>query len=232
MKRFSGRLPNGLLVAVLAMLPCSFTVGAATDLAGVWWIKDRSQNANVRHDRLPLLPDAAAAYQRNRAAVAAGKSVPIDQTRCLPEGMPRLMLARYPLQILQRPEQVTLLHERMHMVRLITMNRAHPEEPEPTYNGHSVGRWEGDTLVVETIGFNDATVIDATGIPHSGALRIVERFSLRDRGRTLRDVVTIEDPTTFSRPWSFTIDFDRRPEVRLMEDVCTFGPPQRDRSRP
>jgi hypothetical protein len=203
-------------------------VGAsrATDLSGHWWIKDRSQIASVAHNQLPLLPAAALQYRHNRALTKLASS------SCLPDGIPRLMLARYPLQILQRPEQITLLHEKMHMVRPIYMRDSHPDELEPTYNGDSIGRWDGGTLVIDTAGFNDVTFIDATGIPHSDALHVTERLSLRDRGNTLRDVITIEDPKSYQKPWSFTVDFARREDVRLMEDVCSFGPPQRDRIKP
>ena len=86
--------------------------------------------------------------------------------------------------------------------------------------------------MVETTHFNDQTVIDGTGIPHSDAMRIVERFSLHGGGSLLRDSVTIDDPRYYVRPWSFNIEFQRRSDVRLMEDVCTFGPPQRAKVSP
>jgi hypothetical protein len=208
-------------------------VGAlhATDLSGHWWIKDRSQIAAVAHDQLPLLPAAALQYRHNRK-ITHGKGNAGSASRCLPDGVPRLMLARYPLQILQRPEQITLLHERMHMVRPIYMRDSHPGELEPTYNGDSIGHWDGGTLVIDTMGFNDLTFIDATGIPHSDALHVTERLSLHERDNTLRDVITLEDPNSYQKPWSFTVEFARRDDVRLMEDVCTFGPPQRDRVAP
>jgi hypothetical protein len=155
--------------------------------------------------------------------------VPIGQHTCIPDGVPRLMLAPYPIQILQRPELVTVLHEKQHMVRLIYMNRNHPQDPEPSYNGEAVGKWEGDTLVVRTVALKPNTVIDATGIPHSDAMQITERFALQDEGKTLRDEVTVQDLKTFTKAWSFTLQFEKRPGERLMEDVCTFGPPQRDR---
>jgi hypothetical protein len=217
--------------ATLTGMALLIGASGATDLSGHWWIKDRSQIASVAHNQLPLLPAAALQYRHNRA-LAKGSSGANDASRCLPDGVPRLMLARYPLQILQRPEQITLLHEKMHMVRPIYMQDSHPDELEPTYNGDSIGRWDGDTLVVDTLGFNDLTFIDATGIPHSDALHVTERLSLHDRGNTLRDVITIEDPKSFQKPWSFAVDFARRDDVRLMEDVCTFGPPQRDRVTP
>jgi hypothetical protein len=205
---------------------------APPDLSGTWWIKDRTQTAAIDHSTLPFQPAAAREYARERAAAVRGEHVPLGQHSCMPEGVPRLMLARYPIQVLQRAELVTILHERMHMVRFLFLDRPHRVDTEPTYNGESVARWAGDALQVETIAFLPGTALDGTGIPHSGALRVRESFTLRDAGRVLRDEVTIEDPETFTRPWTFAIDYERRSDVRLMEDVCTFGPPQRDRSAP
>jgi hypothetical protein len=200
----------------------------AADLSGVWWIKDRSQRIALPARAIPFKKSAAALHARNRAAVAAGKIVPIGNGACLPEGMPRLMLARYPIQILQRPEQLTILHERMHMVRFIYLDRPHRVDPEPTYNGESMGRWVGEALEVRSIAFLANTVLDASGIPHSDKMSLTEKFSLRDGGQALRDEITVDDPATFSKPWAFAIDYERRTDVRLMEDVCAFGPPQRD----
>jgi hypothetical protein len=104
----------------------------------------------------------------------------------------------------------------------------HPADVDPAYGGDSTGKWEGDTLVVDTIALKPNSVIDKTGIPHSDQLHVTERFSLKDGGKTLVDRVTMEDPKTFTRPVSFAIDFAKHPEAQLMEDVCTFGPPPRD----
>jgi len=209
-----------LALALLA----STAASAAPDLSGTWWIKDRSGIAAVDPAAIPFTPAARATFDRNRAAAA----IPPKERDCLPEGTPRLMLAPYPLQILQRPEQVTMLFEREHMVRFVPIDQPLPADPDPTYLGSSVGRWTGDALTVDTIGFNDITLIDRTGIPHSDAMRLSERLSLRDGGATLHDEVTVTDAKSFTRPWTFAIDFARATGVRLMEDVCTFGPPQRD----
>ena len=219
--------PGKAVLLVASVLLAALQAGAA-DLSGVWWIRDRSQRIAQPATAIPFKKSAAALYARNRTAVAAGKIVPIGNGACLPEGMPRLMLARYPIQILQRPEQVTILHERMHMVRFIYLDRPHRVDPEPTYNGESVGRWVGEVLEVRSIAFLANTVLDGSGIPHSDKMTLTEKFSLRDDGRTLRDEITVDDPATFSKPWTFAIEYERRLDVRLMEDICTFGPPQRD----
>jgi hypothetical protein len=215
---------------VAALLSAGLASSApAADLSGMWWITDRSEVARLDHDHLPFTPQGADAYRTNRADIAAGRGLAVERkNRCLPPGLPRLMLARYPFQILQRPEQVTFLHERMHLVRLIYLDKDHPEDPDPSYDGNSIGKWDGDTLVVDTIAFKPNTVLDATGIPHSEKLHLVERFRLRHRGATLIDRVTLDDPVIFTRPVTFDIEFAKHPEVELMEDVCSFGPPMRD----
>jgi hypothetical protein len=219
------------IVAALALLAFAPRTEAAADLSGMWWIKDRSEIAPVDHKTLPLLPEAAALYKKYQADIAAGATVFPGNRPCVPGGMPRLMLAKYPFMILQRPEQVTFVHERDRMARLIYMGEEQPadlDELDPLYDGNSVGKWEGDTLVVDTAGIKPNSWIDKTGIPHSDAMRLIERFSLADGGKTLRDVMTITDPKTFSKPWSMTITYAKSPNVQIMDDVCTFGPPTRD----
>jgi hypothetical protein len=214
--------------AALAFSPLG---GLAADLGGVWWIKDRSGKLPVAGP-LPFTAEGAALFKKNQALIAAGKRAPEGTLTCMPDGMPRLMLAPYPIQILQRAEQVTILHERQHMIRLIYMARPRPEEDEPAYNGYSTGRWDGEALVVETVGLKGGTVMDATGAPQSDQGRIIERFTVEDGGQTLRVAAEVQDPVVFTAPVRFTLDYQRRPDVRLMEDVCTYGPPQRDRSAP
>ncbi len=221
----------GQLAAAFVALALTTSSALAADLSGIWWIKDRTERAAVDHKTLPLTPAAAAQYAQNKANVAAGKTLPVGNLPCVLEGMPRLMLARYPFQILQRPRQITFIHERLHQARLIYMDETLPadlEELDPYYNGHSVGHWDGDSLVVNTAGIKPNAYLDKTGIPHSDKLQLMERFTLRDKGQTLRDVITVTDPETFTQPWSFTIDYAKRMDVQLMDDVCPYGPPQRD----
>jgi hypothetical protein len=224
------KLKRAALASLLALIVTP-AAGQATDLSGMWWIKDRSETVKVVP---PLLPKAVELYKLNQALLAAGKIAPQGNQPCIPLGLPRLMLAPYPFQILQRPTQVTFIHERMHMFRLIPLNKQQPkdlEELDPAYNGHSVAVWEGDTLVVDTAGLKGNTLIDKTGIPHSDNMRLLERFTLTDGGQTLTDRVTVTDPETFSKPWSFTLAFAKRPDVQLMDDVCTYGPPERDQTQ-
>ncbi len=215
-------------LGLAAMLLCAPLAAQAADLSGTWWIKDRSEIAKMDHRTLPFTALGASEFKQNQADVAAGKGLKVEANKCLPPGTPRLMLARYPLVLVQQPEQVTLIHEKMRLFRRIFIDKAHETDPDPTYGGESVAKWDGDALVVDTIAMKPNTVIDKTGIPRSDKSHIVERLSLKDGGATLVDQVTLDDSKIFTRPVSFTIEFAKADKVELMEDDCLDGPPPRD----
>jgi hypothetical protein len=145
--------------------------------------------------------------------------------RCLPMGVPRV--TPFPYRFVQnythrKPTHIFILHEgNIHSYRQIFMDgRKHPEELDPTWYGHSIGRWEGDTLVIDTVGFNDKWWFDRKGTPHTEKLRIVERWTRTSIG-LLENEVTIDDPGTFTKP--FTVKFTavlQRPGDELLEYIC------------
>jgi hypothetical protein len=192
------------------------------DLNGVWFTRGYQPTVMTVQGTLPpFQPWAARRYQESLSAQEAGKPLPNSSALCLPQGIPRLMYAPYPFEILQKPRQITFLHEVNHLVRQIYMDEPQPAEaPDLTYLGHSVGRWDGDVLVVDTIALNDLTLIDRAGIPHSAALHVIERYKLIVGGRRLEATITVDDPKAFTKPWDMRIAFDKRPDVRLMEYVC------------
>ena len=191
------------------------------NITGVWWTKGYDRTYRTLDGQLPpFTPAGRAEWDRHIAAEKAGHPIADAPTRCLPHGIPRLMASPYPILILQSPGQVTFVHEVAHNIRLIYLDQPHPEDPDPTYLGHSVGRWEGDTLVVDTIGLNDKTQIDEEGITHSDKLHVVERFRKINGGTQLEDLITMEDPVTFTRPWTARRVYEWRPDIRLMEYVC------------
>ena len=191
------------------------------DIAGVWWTKGYDRTYRTLDGQLPpFTPAGRAEWDRHIQAEKDGRPIADAPTQCLPHGIPRLMASPYPIQILQTPGQITFLHEVAHNVRVIYMDEPHPQGLEPTYLGHSVGRWEGDTLVVDTIALNDKTQIDEEGITHSDRLHVVERFRKINGGMALEDLITMEDPVTFTRPWTARRVYDWRPEVRILEYVC------------
>ena len=140
--------------------------------------------------------------------------------RCLPAGIPRtVMLGLFPQQIVQTPKQVVMLYEYMNVFRSIPLNEKHPDDLIPSYLGHSVGRWEGDTLVVDTIGFNDKTWLAGAGTFHTEALHTVERFTRVDKDQ-INYEITMEDSNVFTKPWKLTSTLMLREGTRLQEMVC------------
>ena len=182
---------------------------------------DGGRGGSRSEPHIPFLPWAAAIYDYNSAN--ASKYDP--EGYCLPPGGPRMMATPYPMEILQLPDQkrIFMVFEgATHIWREIYMDgRAHPQGDalNPTYLGHSVGRWEGDTLVVDVVGFNEATWIDYYGHPHTDLLHVVERFSRPDKG-TLRYEATIDDPGAYSRPWTVSWTIPWTPAGELTEYIC------------
>jgi hypothetical protein len=193
------------------------------DIDGVWWTPGYDRKFRTVDGQLPPFTERGRReWERNVKADEAGTPVADAPTGCLPHGIPRLLASPYPIQIITTPDQMTWVHEVNRNQRYIYMNDEHPKNPKPTYLGHSVGHWEGDTLVIDTIGLNDKTRIDEEGITHSTQLHVVERIRKIDvKGvPTLENLITITDPVMFTQPWTTRRLYKARPEVRLMEYVC------------
>jgi len=140
---------------------------------------------------------------------------------CLPPGTPRIYLQPFPFQIVMTPKEMLMIFEYDHTVRQIfTDGRAHPEDVTPTYMGHSIGKWEGDTLVVDTVGFNEKTWLDRDGHPHSDQLHVIERFHRVDAENVV-DEITMDDPKALVKPWKSEINFQLKPTWDIMELACT-----------
>jgi hypothetical protein len=208
--------------------------GPAQDVSGIWQataIDNRVKPADGGN--LPFTPQGLAAYQKNIAGLKDG-SIKDDAVRvCVPHGVPRILRTPYPFQILQVPGNITILYEDNHVFRNVLMNRppASDEDLEayPYYSGTSYGRWDGDTLVIETRGLNDRTFIDATGVPHSDKLHVTERLRKINGGKQLENIVTIEDPQTFTKPWSTRFVYESRPDI-VLDTSFTCGEPHRQLS--
>lgn len=141
-------------------------------------------------------------------------------TLCLPPGLPRgNTITLFPIQIVQTPQQVIFLYEYMSVFRVIPLNAKHREDLLPSYTGDSVGRWDGDTLVVDVIGFNDKTWLAGTGTFHTDALHLTERYTRIDKD-TINYDVTIEDPNVLTKPWTIHSTMMLREGTRLQEYVC------------
>jgi hypothetical protein len=141
------------------------------------------------------------------------------EANCLPTGVPRH--APYPWRMVETPTHIFFLFEgNIHSYRQIFMDgRKHPDDLEPTWYGHSVGHWEGDTLVIETVGFNDKFWFDFKGHPHTTQLRTVERYTRTSLGK-LENVTTIYDPGAYQKPFTIKFTATLRPGWELMEYIC------------
>jgi hypothetical protein len=215
----------------LLALAATGALASATppDLTGVWSVVSPVDSLETVDGKLPpLLPAAKVTYEAHLAAAARGDRSFDGTTRCLPPGLPRLMLVHRPFEILQRPNTIYFIHELNRLPRRAYLNETLPTDPDPHYLGYSVARWEGGTLVIESSGFSDDTLLDTAGLPHSDALHLTERYSLDKGGKVLLARFTVEDAKTFTAPWSFTAKFVRRPGYELRENVCAdkLAPPQ------
>ena len=170
----------------------------------------------------PMLPGPAKVQDERLKAAIAGHPFASTRARCLPAGTPSSMVppAQLPLEIVEIPalNQVAVLFEEFTQFRIIRMNQKHSADPDPTYFGESVGHWEKGELVVDTIGVSeDTSVVGVT--PHSDALHVVEHLR-RTGPDTLEDRMTIEDPKTFTRPWTLTSFLKRVPGTKVEEYLC------------
>jgi hypothetical protein len=187
------------------------------DLSGVWLggggsDTDISNPKNLKPgDEVSMLPWAAEVL-KNRLS----KEDP--EANCLPTGIPRG--SPYPWRIVQTPTHYFILFEgNIHSFRQIFMNAKHPDDPDPTWYGHSVGHWEGNTLVVDTVGFNDKFWFDYKGHPHTEKLHTIERYTRTDLGHMSIEV-TINDPGAYTKPFTTVGKATLMPGEELMEYIC------------
>ncbi len=199
--------------------PAPKTSDGKPDLSGIWRLGNDRYRRNLAADgtRVPFQPWAAALFKERQGG--QGKSNPSG--RCLPRGVPAVMLVRdNPWKIVQTPGAILILFdESLHYRQILADGRAFPEDPTPTWLGYSIGKWEGDTLVAETMGFNEETWLDEIGHPHSDAVHVVERFRRRTVG-TMDIQITIDDPKAYTRPWGASVRFELLPDTDLDEHLC------------
>jgi hypothetical protein len=189
------------------------------DLSGIWRVVSDKYLSNLAADnvQVPFIPAAAALYKQRQDNSGNGR--PSD--RCLPRGLPGALLVRdRPWKIVQTPGVILILYdESLHHRQIFLDGRGFPEDPTPTWFGYSTAKWEGDSLVAETMGFNEETWIDDGGHPHSGEMHVIERFQRRTAG-TLEVGITIDDPKSYTKPWTADVLFELLPDADLGEHVC------------
>ena len=201
------------------------TVSVNTDISGVWnAMRGNYDTASFSKGDPPMTPWGQ--EQFNAAKPSQGpRGVKLTETtdrvyKCSPPGMPYIYLQLFPMQIVQTPKEVIELFEYDHMVRHIFIDgRKHPDDVTPSYNGHSIGHWEGDTLIVDTIGLNGKMWLDRVGHPDSEQMHIIERIHRVD-DKTLQVDFTFDDPKSYVKPWTALMRFRLRPDWDIIEDVC------------
>ena len=203
---------------------------AARNISGAWVPMGGGRGADPKVVPPPatpivLKPEYAKAYEARRTAeaeaVKRGEPVATPAILCLPYGMPRMMtVASYPIEILQTAGQVTIITEAFSEVRRVYLDQPQLpiDEVPPGYYGRSVGRWDGDTFVIDTVGIKQS-VLSYNMLPHSEQMRITERMRLVTPD-VLHDQITIEDPVVLEKPFTYTLGFRRLPKYEMVEFVC------------
>ena len=219
----------------LAFVCMTFAQGGAPggapgqDLAGVWKGGGRGSNRD-----LVLKPALKLMLPWVKAKLAT-TDLDLDPSReiyaidpdpylqsCEPQGVPRVLLTNTPIKILPAAGEVLMFYERSHDFREVyTDGRPHPKDLDPSWWGHSIGRRDGSAFVVDTIGFNDRTWLDWSGLPHTEALHVVERYRRMD-ANTMRLDITIDDPKAFTQPFTVTRMWTLEP-WDIAQDICTRG---------
>lgn len=201
--------------------------GVNRDLSGVWKMPPEAYGHYDQSFGTTDLPMTAWAKTKfNAAKPSEGpNSVTIAELndpfyRCYPPGVPRIYLHPFAMEIVQTPKEVIELFEYDHLARHIYIDgRPHPEDPDPTWMGNSIGHWEGDTLTVDSIGFNDKSWIDRVGHPHSEKLHVIERFR-RVNQNTIQMDLTLEDPMAYTKVIKKQFVFLYQPKWDILEHVC------------
>lgn len=200
--------------------PAPRTPDGKPDLSGIWnpnpkYLRDFA--SGLKPGDVPLQPWAEAIYNERKDGAHAKEE---PDANCLPQGVPKIDAAPVPWKIVEIPGEIVILYEAFTQYRQIfTDGRALPRDPNPTWLGYSVGKWDGDTLVVDSVGFNGKAWLDQVGHPLTDALHVTERFKRRDFGH-MELQVTIDDPKAYTKAWTVTEDPHLLLDSELLEFVC------------
>lgn len=201
--------------------PTRRTADGKPDLGGFWMPVQAVRHlmnlaADLKPEEVPLQPWAAEVLKERIAN--NGKDHPGAQ--CLPSGIPEKNNIPDGLKVVQTPDLLVFLYESRTIYRQVFLDgRPLPKNAQPTWMGYSVGRWEGDTLVVETIGQNGKTWLDMRGLPATEAIRVTERYTRPNIGR-INIEVTIDDPKAYTKPWKVNLAWRLVPDTDLIESIC------------
>ena len=202
-------------------------------ISGLWMMQGYISSTHPPRERIahdetgqipPLLPWAKDLLEKRITDAEHGKVFTNTAFYCLPEGVPYMLFSAVigPIQILETPGQVTLISEEFNEVWITHLNEKHRgvnDREAPTFHGESVGHWDGDTLVIDTVNISTRTTLDQVGMPHSDALHVTTRARRLDPA-TLEFRVTIDDPKTFEHPWTRRVVYKKAPAGERSEDYA------------
>jgi hypothetical protein len=220
----SRKLPRTADGKVNLNAPVPRAADGHVDLSGVWEMYSESEfpklllnlAADSKPGEVSMLPSAEALFKYR--VETNGKDHPGAQ--CLPSGIPEKDTVPAPYKIVQTPDLIVFLYESRTIYRQIfTDGRPLPSDPNPAWQGYSIGKWDGDTLVIETAGFNGRTWIDTLGHPASDALHVTERFTRRDLGH-MDLQITVNDPKSYTKPWTVNTKIHLLPQDDVSESIC------------
>ena len=220
------RLPFLIAAAVALAASAAEAKPAHPDFTGVWLLQVGKERPVPRNAESLLTPQAKALMDGRNAQIKAGFPQSGGHIRCDPAGMPQMMTAPFDIQIMQNADRIVLNAEVANLPRTVFLGAAHPgpDDLDPSWNGHSVAKWRGQALVIDTIGFNDEEAFDFNFDPpvfRTQGLHLTEVWTLEDGGKTWVDAMTLDDPKTFVRPLTVVYRYARRPKGEgLMEKVC------------
>jgi len=221
----AGWLVMALSLIAVPRLAAQNPSGSTPDFSGVWMANENVRSFNFQEPP-PLAPRAAEIYRANRNGIAspleAGVDIMDPSIYCLSDGFPRVYLSNYPVEIVQVPGRLYMHFESGHLLRRVYLDgRIMPDGYPPSFMGFSSGRWDRDTLVIETTGLTELTWIDRTGTPHSDALRVVERMR-RPAQNTIEIDLTFHDSKAFTKPWTGKRVLLLQPDWEIIEQngVC------------
>jgi hypothetical protein len=211
------------MLATVARAVAADAPGSTPDLSGVWEVTMgvRTRPGPGMPEQPSLTPEYAQKLAAFKAAQAKGEDQETPQANCVPPGMPAIMNQPYPMELLFTPGKVTIVIEAYSQTRRIFLDgRKHPDDPDLTYNGHSIGHWDGDTLVVDSVGFTPDTALGPSqGYRHSDQMHIVERFRLT-AADTMEVVTTIDDAKALTKPVTATKVLKRHRDWDIAEYIC------------
>lgn len=186
------------------------------DLSGMWRLNGLGHVFNILGDqKVDMLPWAREVYAKRSIGFAQDS----PDSNCLPPGPMAGLFGMEPTKFVQTKNLLLILYEGAPTRQVFLDGRPLPKDPNPTWMGYSVGRWDGDTLVVDTAGYNDRTWLDLTGHPHTEALHVTERFRRMNTGQ-MKVEMTFDDPKTYSRAWTISVDAQLVPDTELLEFIC------------